>query len=113
MTIYAQGDILIEKVAYAKAGAAIGVDPDGAVVLARGEVTNHRHAFYGGGVTMFRDDALARDMPAELYIGHIKVGDGGAELKHEEHATITLPPGNYRIRRQREWTAENVRIVAD
>ena len=52
-------------------------------------------------------------MPAELYIGHIKVGDGGAELKHEEHATITLPPGNYRIRRQREWTAENVRIVAD
>jgi hypothetical protein len=113
MQLYAQGDIIIERVADAGAGAPTGIDPDGAVVLARGEVTGHRHAFYGGGVTLFRDDALARDVPAALYIGHVKIDVDGAALKHEEHATIDLPAGTYRIRRQREWTMEAARVVAD
>lgn len=113
MTIYAQGDIILERVGDAPAASPINVDPDGAVVLACGEVTGHRHAFYGGGVTMFRDDALARDVPASLYIGHVTIADGGADLKHEEHATIALPSGTYRIRRQREWTAGDARVVAD
>lgn len=113
MTLYAQGDIILERVADAAPSTPINTDPDGAVVLARGEVTGHRHALYCGGVTMFRDDALARDMPMELYLGHIKVGAAGADLKHEEHATITLPPGSYRVRRQREWTAGDARVVAD
>lgn len=113
MDIYAQGDIIIERVADAKPSTPIGVDPDGAVVLARGEVTGHRHAFYGGGATLFRDDALARDVPAGLYIGHVRISASGAALRHEEHAAIDLPPGTYRVRRQREWTDEQERIVAD
>jgi len=113
-TFYAQGDIILERVADALPKTLIPVDPDGAVVLARGEVTGHRHAFYGSGVTMFRDDGLARDMPAELYVGHINIAKGGADLKHEEHATIALDPGTYRVRRQREWTAaDQIRVVAD
>lgn len=113
-TYFAQGDILLERVAdVASASAPINVDPDGAVVLARGEVTGHRHAFYGGAM-MFRDDALARGVPPELYLGHVKIADkDGAELKHEEHDTIKLPKGTYRVRRQREWTAEQARVVAD
>ncbi len=110
----AQGDIILERVADVPAGAPIGVDSDGAVVLARGEATGHRHAFYGGGVTMFRDDALARDMPAELYIGHVQVGSSGAALRHEEHDTHDLVPGTYRVRRQREFSiAEGAHVVAD
>jgi len=111
--IFAQGDIIIERVDDAPTGPPIGIDPDGAVVLARGEATGHRHAFYGGGVTMFRDDALARDMPTELYIGHVNVGTSGADLRHEEHSAISLAPGTYRIRRQREFDLGEVRIVAD
>lgn len=119
--IYAQGDILIELVADAdgkpvgNAGnGQFGVDPDGSAVLARGEVTGHRHRFHPmAGVTLFRDDALARDVPAELYIGHVKIAAAPADLIHEEHDTIALPPGTYRIRRQREWTAEQARVVAD
>ena len=112
--LYAQGDILLERVADAKPTNPINVDPDGAVVLARGEVTGHRHAFYGG-ATMFRDDALARDIPAQLYLGHIKIADkGGAELRHEEHGTIDISAGTYRVRRQREFDAvQQSRIVAD
>lgn len=113
MKFYAQGDIIIEEVGDVEVGRSVNVDPDGAVVLARGEVTGHRHAFYGGGVTMFRDDVLARDMPSELYIGHIKIPAGGADLKHEEHDTIALKSGTYRIRRQREYDAGEARIVAD
>lgn len=115
MTIYAQGDIIIEKVADADAANPINVDPDGSVVLARGEVTGHRHRFTGdSGVVMFRDDGLARGMPTELYLGHIKIAaKGGAELRHEEHDTIKLPTGTYRVRRQREFDAGEMRIVAD
>jgi hypothetical protein len=114
-TLYAQGDILLERVEdYTGRIQPTGRDPDGAVVLARGEVTGHRHAFHGDGVVMFRDDALARDMPAELYVGHIKVRGDGARLVHEEHAAITLPKGTYRVRRQREFDGlEAARVVAD
>lgn len=112
---YAQGDIVLELVEDCVfKGNAVDRDPDGAVVLARGEVTGHRHAFYGGNVVMFRDDALARDMPAELYVGHIRVRGDSAELRHEEHSTITLPKGTYRVRRQREYDGlEAMRVVAD
>lgn len=111
--LFAQGDIILERVPDAAPKEPIGVDPDGAVVLARGEVTGHRHAFYSGAV-MFRDDALARDVPPELYIGHVKIAaKDGAELRHEEHDTVKLAPGTYRVRRQREWTAESARVVAD
>ena len=101
-TLYAQGDIILELVEDATPTQVLPPDPDGATVLARGELTGHRHAFYGG-ATLFRDDALARDLPADLYIGHVKVSATSADLRHEEHATITLPAGTYRVRRQREW----------
>jgi hypothetical protein len=36
-----------------------------------------------------------------------------AALEHDEHDTITLPPGSYRIVRQREYAPEEIRYVAD
>jgi hypothetical protein len=71
--LYAQGDIVLELVEDANPGNVLPNDADGAVVLACGELTGHRHAFYGGGVTLFHDDALAREVPLALYIGHVKV----------------------------------------
>jgi hypothetical protein len=78
-TAYAQGDVLLLRVADVEC-AEIG-SFGSPVILAEGEVTGHRHAFYGG-ATMFRDDALARDVPSELFIGHIKIAEGGAVLEH-------------------------------
>lgn len=119
----AQGDILLRRVdiplSKVKPKSEIARDPDGAIVAARGEVSGHRHAIYGGGsdVMFFRDDGLAHaasSPPGDLYIGHILVGRAeGVPMQHEEHGAIHLEKGVYEVRRQQEWTAEKARIVAD
>jgi hypothetical protein len=110
MKLYFQGDLCIEPVADAMLlhSRAVPAAQDGAIVLAEGEATGHRHAFYGGEVALFRDDALARDLPPDLYIGHVRIKAETAELRHEEHDTITLPKGLYRVRRQREYDGSDV-----
>lgn len=111
--IYAQGDLLIEHVPDLHAsGEIMEKATDGALVLAEGELTGHRHAIYDT-VTMFRDDALARDIPKGLYVGHVNVDADGALVVHHEHAPISLPKGTYRVRRQRELDPEEARVVLD
>jgi hypothetical protein len=90
----------------------IGPGADGAIVVAEGELTGHRHAFHDA-VTMFRDEALARDIAGQLYIGHVRVETPQARLLHEEHAPIALTQGTWRIRRQREMEPKDVRLIAD
>ena len=111
--MYAQGDLLIERVGEVEpSGTIIAPDTGGALVLAEGELSGHRHAILDRAI-MFRDDALARDMPSDLYIGHVKVAGGAAVVQHDEHAPITLREGTYRVRRQRELEPKNAVIIAD
>jgi len=110
--MYAQGDLLIERVDDVEpSGTLISPDASGATVLAEGELTGHRHAIFEQ-VTMFRDDALAREIPGGLYVGHIKV-EGGATIRHQEHAPIALGEGTYRVRRQRELEPRDAALVSD
>jgi hypothetical protein len=111
--MYAQGDLLIERVKDVKpSGTVISPDATGALVLAEGELTGHRHAIFER-ATMFRDDALARDVPDDLYVGHVKVEGGPATISHQEHAPIALGEGTYRVRRQRELEPRDAVMVAD
>jgi hypothetical protein len=111
--IFAQGDLLLERVADVAPSGMIEENADGAaMVLAEGEATGHRHAIPER-VTKFRDDRLARDIPAGLYLGHVQIGSAIARVTHEEHAPITLPRGTYRVRRQRELGPRDVRILVD
>jgi hypothetical protein len=111
--MFAQGDLLIERVADLEpSGTILSPDAAGAVVLAEGETSGHRHATYDR-VTMFRDDALAREIPAGLYLGHLKVSEGSAVVVHDEHAPLTLLEGTYRVRRQRELEPKDAVLVAD
>jgi hypothetical protein len=111
--MYAQGDLLIERVDDVQpSGTIIAPDAGGALVLAEGELSGHRHAIFER-ATMFRDDALAHDIPSGLYIGHVKVVHGAAVVQHDEHAPITMREGTYRVRRQRELEPRDAVIIAD
>lgn len=99
--LYRQGDVLIQ---------AIGAPPKGprtqraSGVLAEGEATGHAHRVADTGA-------------AELYeCGdglYLAVGEAGVSITHDEHAPIALPPGDYRVTRQREYYPEAIRNVAD
>ena len=111
--IFAQGDLLLERVADLVPSGTIEENLEGvAMVLAEGEESGHRHAIRER-VTMFRDEALATDMPAGLYIGHVQVTSPYARVTHEEHAPLTLPRGTYRVRRQRELGPKDARVLFD
>jgi hypothetical protein len=111
--LLAQGDILLEPIAEIPiSGVIINPDKTGAITIAEGEGSGHRHIFQNG-VTMFRDDGLARDIETGLYIGHINVTEDAAILEHDEHNPITVPKGSYRVRRQREMDPKDAAIVSD
>jgi hypothetical protein len=110
--LWAQGDLLIERLeddAVSDDGLdAVKVD---SVVVAVGE-TGNRHMLLGA-VRFYRNEDLARDIPDNLYIGHLQVTGVAARLTHEEHAPIMLEQGNYRVRRQRHLEPNDVAILED
>jgi hypothetical protein len=97
--MYRHGDVLIAPVAAV---------PEGArrcphTILAHGETTGHTHRveprdavelFEGGDQLFLRVHAPAR-------------------VVHEEHAPIALPPGTYRVWRQREYSPAEIRTIQD
>ena len=105
--IFRQGDVLIERVDAIPAGAALRERDKGRVILAYGEVTGHAHAI---------DDSVEAPTAVLLDsvdgLAFLKV-DALSRLVHEEHSTIELAPGNYRITTQREYEPEGWRRVAD
>ena len=107
--MYRQGDVLIVPTDDDVQGAPVPRD-NGRVVLAYGEVTGHAHAIAGHGVTMFMDTGSGSGGAAG--VAWLKV-DKPAEVRHEEHATVALKPGNYKIIRQREFNSGEIRRVAD
>jgi hypothetical protein len=102
--LYRQGDVLLIKVDQI-GGERHPIDRDnGRIVLAYGEATGHAHAIENINVTFW--EIVGSDDRA------LTVGTDGAELVHEEHATIYLSAGDYIVRRQREYTpVENIRVA--
>jgi hypothetical protein len=104
---YRQGDVLIERVSDLPATRTKLNREQGRVILAHGEVTGHAHAIADEHVDLF-------DTADEAGVTYLEVRDAVAALEHDEHATIALEPGNYRVTRQREYVAPEIeRPVAD
>lgn len=103
---FRQGDVLIARVDTMPKGVQLVPRDQGRVVLAYGEVTGHAHAVEGD-VELF----AAADV-AELEERFLRV-EREAQVVHEEHGTITLEPGIYSVKRQREYAPEEIRAVAD
>ena len=75
------------------------------IVLAEGEVTGHAH------------EIAVKDRPKVREYGndgtmYLKIA-APSELTHQEHSTITIPPGTYQVVRQREYSPEEIRRVQD
>ena len=104
---FRQGDVLIERVESIPAQAVRKATDDGRVILAYGEVTGHAHAVMTDAETV---EAFLSELNGETFLS---VPAGGARVVHEEHGTITLAPGSYRVKRQREYTPERIVDVAD
>jgi hypothetical protein len=78
---------------------------NGRLVLAHGEVTGNAHAIKDLAASLYREP---RSRTLFLF-----VSNDGVELVHDEHATIAIPPGSYRVVRQREYTPLAIRHVED
>ena len=72
-------------------------DKELGVVVAEGEVTGHHHKIATDRVQMYRRGG-------EFFL---KVANPeGAELTHDEHETLKVPEGKYRIEHQREYVPQ-------
>jgi hypothetical protein len=99
--MYRQGDVLITTAAI-PSGATKTSPGSRGHVLAEGEATGHAHVVSPAHV-------LAYLVGLEMYLRVLRE----TPVEHEEHDAITLPPGDYRVTRQREYTPEEIRNVAD
>lgn len=109
--IYRQGDVLIERIPSLPIGLKNIPRENGRVVLAHGEVTGHAHAIYEKEVGHFSGEA--KDADGLAGVTFLEVRAAMAALTHEEHSKIPLPCGFYRVTRQREYSPEALRNVAD
>ncbi len=85
--IYRQGDVLLELVVDE---IPIGVEirrTRRGLVLQEGEVTGHAHRIAQRSAKLYRTEEDARYMRVTAPV----------KLEHEEHSTVTIPVGTYRV----------------
>jgi hypothetical protein len=103
--IYRQGDVLFKRVDRVPAGNF--KSREGGHIL-EGEATGHIHRIAeedldGAELREFESGRLFLSVSAE----------GGISIVHEEHDPIALPAGDFEVIRQREYSPEAIRNVAD
>lgn len=103
-----QGDIHLRK-ASAPSRAVKVARQSRRVVVAEGELTGHHHSIADAGVEQLTLPGKTDDDAAFLRV----LAEAGVSLTHQEHGAITLPKGDWEVVRQREYTPEEIRRVAD
>lgn len=105
-----QGDVMIERIDSVPPGLQLRPRTNGRVILAEGEATGHFHAIDD---TETQPAAAIFDDPTASDGSFVLRVESATGLVHEEHARIDLPAGDYRVTRQREYSPEAIRQVAD
>lgn len=104
--IYRQGDVLIAAIDSIPADVTPIKRSTRGVVLAEGEITGHAHRIPSRSASLYRSESDARYMRV--------TGSAPVALNHEEHSTVKIPPGNYRVTIHTEYVpGELPRQVAD
>lgn len=98
MEFIRHGDVLLEKIT----GKNIKFQKAKDLVLAEGEVTGHKHVLMG--------DLLFAEQDGEKFIQL----ESDSKLTHQEHDTLNVPKGTYKVKLQREVNLqEETRQVMD
>ena len=101
---YRQGDILLVRVDDGEPRGRPALKKQkpekGRLILARGEATGHHHSVLAGA-----------EGTSELLAGpnddmYLLVQEGIALLEHQEHGTIKVDKGTYKVIRQRQYSPE-------
>lgn len=100
MHLIRQGDVLLIPITHIVTNTSPVKRDNGRVVLAYGEATGHAHAILEDNCDLVTDEQAD-----ELYL--LVYGDD-VELVHQEHSTLTIAPGTYRVVRQREYTSADM-----
>jgi hypothetical protein len=114
---YRQGDVLVERVG--PLSTALPKSKAKRVILAHGEVTGHAHAIADAPVAANTHDdgslvfAPEQAQGAPIQVSAMEIKGALAALKHDEHSAISLAGGTYKVTRQREYSPEAIRNVAD
>jgi hypothetical protein len=112
---YRQGDVLIEAIAKIPTKV-IKQKKSANIILAHGTATGHHHTLETKSpVKWFKEGVIpSTSAKASTLAGEVYVSlPSGGQVTHQEHNTIKLPKGDYRITRQREYSPEAIRNVAD
>jgi len=72
-------------------------------IIARGEATGHTHRIRPG------QQAALLIAAGMAYINAMRE----CAIDHQEHSTVVLPPGEWEVKRQREYVPDGWRMVAD
>jgi len=116
--MYRQGDVLLERLS--SLPTRIGTNER---LLVRGEGRNHGHFIKGEGVEILQakaDELTAGgglvtqylNIESEVALEHLLIDSGEWT---QEHAPIMIPPGKYRVIKQREFNpySKAIRAVRD
>ena len=101
--MYRQGDVLISPITSIPNGVEKQKN-EKLITLAYGEATGHHHSI----VATEHTESFV-DADGTLFLNLKKESN----LTHQEHDTITLPKGKYKITIQREYSPEEIRNVRD
>jgi hypothetical protein len=102
-TMYRQGDLLFVKVSKVRTETKRRTNGH----ILEGEATGHIHRVADTDL----DACELFEAGEQLFLN--VTAEGGVAIVHEDHATLELPAGNYEVIRQREYSPEEIRNVAD
>ena len=104
----AQGDVMFIRIDKIPINAVKTDEKDGHFIVAHSE-TGHNHVIDSKNAQMLIDKT-------NEFVAYLKISKE-TEVKHQRsfdtHESLLLTPGNYIVRRQREYVAEGFRKVAD
>ncbi len=108
----AQGDFIIIRIDDIPENVEKMESENGYFTIAHSE-TGHNHVMVADRVEAFKPDHVPDNDLYELFLIVKEPTDIQHIRSFDTHETLRVPPGNYQIRRQREYTPEGFRRAAD